>query len=232
MQALEKELREGASALLIVENGVHPVVIGRTWPGGAFLQNTEPTLEQGVGFTLQLSGGRRLAGVVVQTFASAESEMPGYVVRLTSETEVLQPKRARALAPEPANDFDAIVVDDDRTTARLIARWLEDFGHTVQTCGTAKECLDVVHEGIDTIIVDSILPGMNGVELVRALRERGSTARIVSISGRATSPMAQSVLRKAGSNAFLAKPLQADDIKALVGNKSQLRRRVCRYRDV
>lgn len=231
MGAPDLQLKAGTSALLVVGNGVHPVVVGRVWPDGAFLEHPAPQLAEGDSFTLNLGAKGLVAGLVVQVFATNTSSS-GYVVRLLHEASpVTKAAPVASTSSAHACDFDTLVVEDDRTCARLVAKWLQDTGRLVKTVGSGGEALGALHGDVDLVIVDSILPGMTGADLIRELRRRGCKAKIISVSGTATSAMAQSVVRMAGSDAFLAKPLRAEDLRAMVGNKTRLRGRLCRFRD-
>jgi uncharacterized protein (TIGR02266 family) len=87
----------------------------------------------------------------------------------------------------PATRTILVANDSPAITDRFVAA-LEGAGHRAVTAGTARELLDRVGEpepGVDLIILDLGLPGGNGVDLVRALRESrgGRSVPLLAFSG-------------------------------------------------
>lgn len=64
-----------------------------------------------------------------------------------------------------------LVIEDDRTTADYIARGLREEGHVVDLCRGGREGLMAAQDGgHDVLVVDRMLPHLDGLSLVRALR--------------------------------------------------------------
>jgi len=80
-----------------------------------------------------------------------------------------------------------LVVDDEPSIRQLIARILERQGHRVIICGDAAGALAVA-DPIDLLIVDYILPNVNGRELTDKLRERQPALPVILMSGYLPSP--------------------------------------------
>jgi len=67
-----------------------------------------------------------------------------------------------------------LVVEDDETTASYLVRGLREAGYTVDRAADGREGLYMATEGgYDLLVVDRMLPGMDGVAMVRALRAAG-----------------------------------------------------------
>jgi CheY-like chemotaxis protein len=72
-----------------------------------------------------------------------------------------------------------LVVDDDRDTNEVTCRLLRKLGHQALSAHTGEEALAIVAMQIpDLIILDSMMPGMNGAEVLRLLRAKVETATI------------------------------------------------------
>ncbi len=95
-----------------------------------------------------------------------------------------------------------LVVDDEQPIRQLMARLLERKGHTVIQCGDASTALQVT-DAIDLLIVDLVLPGVNGRELTIRLRERQPTLPVILMSGYLPNPE----LVPAQPSAFIQKPM-------------------------
>jgi two-component system alkaline phosphatase synthesis response regulator PhoP len=73
-----------------------------------------------------------------------------------------------------------LIVEDDRELRDLVRRYLERAGHAVQTSGTGAETLGMLaNGGIDLMVLDFALPGVDGVEPLVAAHDRGSDVPVV-----------------------------------------------------
>jgi DNA-binding response OmpR family regulator len=73
-----------------------------------------------------------------------------------------------------------LVVDDEPSIGRLYREELEDEGYEVKVASSGKEALDVL-DGFDPDVVtlDVKMPGMDGIETLRALKERRRTLPVI-----------------------------------------------------
>ncbi|MBE2272160.1 MAG: response regulator [Anaerolinea sp.] len=100
-----------------------------------------------------------------------------------------------------------LVVDDDRTMQTLISAFLSRHGYEVLTAVDAIETLRVLSSHTpELIILDIMMPGINGVELCRALRTRPDTSRTpIIIMSSLNDPFTRENCLLAGANTFLNK---------------------------
>jgi CheY-like chemotaxis protein len=111
-----------------------------------------------------------------------------------------------------------LVVDDNHLIRRLLDLILEGAGYVPVEVESGEEALAFAEEALaDLWIVDEVMPGMRGSELIRALR-RSSNPRlarvpVIGISGRAG---AARELLAAGATTFVAKPIEEAGILAAV----------------
>ena len=96
-----------------------------------------------------------------------------------------------------------LVVDDEPSIRQLIARILERQGRRVIICGDAVAAL-AVEDAIDLLIVDYVLPNVNGRELTEKFRERQPTLPVILMSGYLPSPD----LAPPPPSAFMQKPMR------------------------
>ena len=94
-----------------------------------------------------------------------------------------------------------LVVDDEEAICRLLQRVLEKCGHRVITCQTAAEALSA--GPVDLLLVDLILPEVNGSQLADKLRERWPKLPVVLMSGY----LAEQVALPDPPSSFLQKPM-------------------------
>ncbi len=77
-----------------------------------------------------------------------------------------------------------LVVDDDNQVRFLMKTILEDAGYTVEEAETGKEAITRYDpERHDMVILDIIMPDMEGVETLRHLRTRNSSVSVIAVSG-------------------------------------------------
>lgn len=116
-----------------------------------------------------------------------------------------------------------LVVDDEISALTLIGIMLERGGYEVEKAKNAQSALTKL-EGLNPslIILDVMMPGMDGVELCHALRQRPPThtTPILILSARND---AESIMRgiKAGANDYLPKPIRNHDLVTKVRNMIQ-----------
>ncbi|MFF6996171.1 response regulator transcription factor [Streptomyces sp. NPDC008313] len=83
-----------------------------------------------------------------------------------------QPPAARSASQPPPDRV--LVVDDDPTVAEVVSGYLARAGHTVDRAGDGPEALArAADHWPDLVVLDLMLPGMDGLEVCRRLRERG-----------------------------------------------------------
>lgn len=134
-------------------------------------------------------------------------------MRSTNPPAVASARETTAPGGERADVFpvrSALVVDDESLVAMAIAEYFRDLGVETLEAFDPMQALDLLgrHPGIEALVTDVRMPGMNGPELVRrALRERPDLA-VLFITGFA----AEAELEGAGDWPVLRKPF---DLSAL-----------------
>jgi len=114
-----------------------------------------------------------------------------------------------------------LVVDDERAIRRLLRMYLTDAGFTVAEAGTGEEALEQVRRGvIDIVLLDLMLPGMDGYEVCRRLRETTSTP-VIMLTARGEEANRITGL-ELGADDYVTKPFSPVEVVARV--KAVMRR--------
>ncbi|MFB6278924.1 MAG: response regulator, partial [Salinibacter sp.] len=111
-----------------------------------------------------------------------------------------------------------LVVDDDKTVRTLEGIRLSRFGHEVTTKADAHEALAAIQEApnaFDVVLIDYHMPEMSGLELVHALRDEGSEASVVLMTG-LSAQISESKARVVGIDHLLRKPVESHDLRELL----------------
>lgn len=99
-----------------------------------------------------------------------------------------------------------LVVEDERRMAQVLRKALSEEGHDVQAAPDGTAALEAIEgEAFDLILLDVMLPGINGIDVARRLREDGKQTPIFMLTARDTVPDVVKGL-DAGADDYLTKP--------------------------
>jgi signal transduction histidine kinase len=120
-------------------------------------------------------------------------------------------------APRPSRTARVLVVEDNDDARVMLQRILQAQGHLVSAARDARSGLDAAAAGSPNVaIVDIGLPGMDGYEFARAMRERlGNGVRLIAVTGYGTENDRQRALR-AGFDAHFTKPVDVERLLGLI----------------
>jgi DNA-binding NtrC family response regulator len=125
-----------------------------------------------------------------------------------------------------------LLVDDEPTARHGLAQALRQAGYEVQSASDAFEALQLADEAApDLTISDLMMPGMNGLALLRALRQRDPDAQVALLSAFRDVDIAVEAMHD-GAVHFFCKPVDVDNLLAIVSKALEARRRrqqtICR----
>ena len=111
-----------------------------------------------------------------------------------------------------------LIVDDDEMVLMALSELLKPEGYDIDSVGSAKEALNKINEKrYDLLILDIIMPEMNGLELCRKIRTREDYDEIPIVFLTAKSREDDRALGiEAGANLFLSKPISPDKLLKIV----------------
>lgn len=116
----------------------------------------------------------------------------------------------------PTSETRILVVDDDRLMQVIIGKTIADDDRTIQYADTGEEALWLA-AGVDLILLDLFLPDIDGRDVLRRLRSEhiNDDAPVIVLSG-ADSQLARAESLALGADAFMGKPFDQDELRALV----------------
>jgi DNA-binding NtrC family response regulator len=117
-----------------------------------------------------------------------------------------------------------LIVDDDANTLASLSRAFRLAGHEAMVCDQPVRALETLKsEKFDLIFSDVVMPGMDGLKLLEAIRAAGVTTPVVMMSGQAHIEMAVKAT-KLGAMDFLEKPISTDKLLLTLHNALKMER--------
>ena len=109
-----------------------------------------------------------------------------------------------------------LIVEDDTKLALFLSRALSEEGYGADICARGVDAIAQVHGGAyDFIILDWMLPGMDGLAVCRELRQGGVTTPIIMLTARGE--VGERVLGlRAGADDYLGKPFELEELLARI----------------
>jgi two-component system, OmpR family, response regulator len=109
-----------------------------------------------------------------------------------------------------------LVIEDDRTVGQYVKRGLEEHRFQAELVDDGMEGLRLASGGrYDLIVLDLRLPGMNGLEVLRTLRDRGLTTPILVLTAQDSVDFKVQALRS-GADDYVTKPFAFEELLARV----------------
>ncbi|HEY2055419.1 MAG TPA: response regulator [Solirubrobacterales bacterium] len=109
-----------------------------------------------------------------------------------------------------------LVVDDERKMAELLRRGFAEAGFAADLADTGEAAVEIAcGSAYEAIVLDVLLPGIDGIEACRRIRDCGVDAPVVLLSARGAIEDRQAGM-DAGADAYLLKPFSLGDLVARV----------------
>src|SRR5262245_43811123 len=100
-----------------------------------------------------------------------------------------------------------LVVDDEATTAELLAESLQQRGYAADAVSSGRACLErLASASADVVLIDVMMPEMSGIELCQAIREKYRDVLPIVLTGRYGTDVAIAAIR-AGAYDYITKPV-------------------------
>lgn len=112
--------------------------------------------------------------------------------------------------------MNVLIVEDDASVARFLHQALAEAGYAPHTAGDGQTAYDLARDGrFDLILLDVMLPGMDGLEVCRLLRQERVTTPILLITAR--DALADKIAGlDSGADDYIVKPFQVGELLARV----------------
>jgi class 3 adenylate cyclase/CheY-like chemotaxis protein len=168
---------------------------------------------------------------------AAPAAGPATMTQLQAEAPTLTVAVAGAEAPAPVSQDEVptapsfagspvLVVDDNEMNRDMLSRRLEGRGYAVAIAENGQRALDLIAEQpFDTVILDVMMPGINGLEVLRRVRQTKSMSDlpIIMATARDASEDVVAALRL-GANDYVTKPLDFQVVLARLSTQLALKR--------
>jgi len=106
-----------------------------------------------------------------------------------------------------------LIVEDEPDVAETYRLWLEDR-YTVRVAGDGNEGLEALDESVAVVLLDRMMPGLSGGEVLERIREEGLDCRVAMVT--AVEPDFD--ILEMGFDAYLSKPVKSDQLEETVQN--------------
>jgi two-component system, cell cycle sensor histidine kinase and response regulator CckA len=118
----------------------------------------------------------------------------------------------------PSSVSRVLVVDDDDAVRTFVKRILDEDGYAVDASATGPDALTRIQEGqvYDLIVADVCMPEMSGPQLVARMRQRGSQAKVLYVTGFADQLFDERDEQLWAEEAFLDKPCTVQGLREAV----------------
>jgi CheY-like chemotaxis protein len=195
-----------------------------------FLPYVFERFRQEDGSKTRAHGGLGLGLALVKSFIEAhhgtikaESDGTGHGSRFTITLPCAEAAVATAVTTPkeialPRAAAQLMIIEDDEDTLEMLRATLEMHGFQVTACDSAAETLRVAgNKSVDLIISDIGMPQMDGLELIRQLRELENYKSVpaIALTGYASSKDEKAALT-AGFNAHVSKPVDPKELLELI----------------
>ena len=137
-------------------------------------------------------------------------------MELFDELPEIQDDEGDCAPPDDADGHALLIVDDDPSTRLILADQFESTGLRTAEVDCGERCLEALDDDIGIVLLDVNMPGLDGIETCRRMREAGHTrARVIFISA---DDELETRLRAydAGGNDFIVKPIEPKELERKV----------------
>ncbi len=201
--------------------GIESALLGRVFDP---FFTTKPGVGTGLGLPICHNIVRRLGGEI--TVQSTPGEGTAFRVSLPARPSMAVLKESKTTPlpwPVVLKRARVLVIDDELPLAAMLARVLGDE-HDVVIATSAREAIEHIETGpqFDVLLCDLLMPGMSGMDLYRALAQRGTgvEARMVFMTGGAFTARPAEFLANV-PNQWLEKPFDLNQLRRLVRKLSR-----------
>ena len=130
-------------------------------------------------------------------------------------SKTLQRKKLPQIAREYMPYGSVLVVDDVETNLYVASGLMAPYGLNIDTAGSGFEAIEKIKNGVvyDIVFMDHFMPGMDGIEAAKIMREQGYKHPIVALTANALSGQAE-IFFANGFDDFISKPIDIRQLNA------------------
>ncbi len=110
-----------------------------------------------------------------------------------------------------------LIVDDQKGIRRLLTEVFSEYGYEIESCGNGLKALEIIPQfKPDLIIMDVKMPGMNGIDVLKKLRETDKGSKVIMMTAYGDQHYVNQA-EALGVARFIIKPFDLIELKAQVG---------------
>ncbi|NWF89375.1 MAG: sigma-54-dependent Fis family transcriptional regulator [Ignavibacteriaceae bacterium] len=110
------------------------------------------------------------------------------------------------------------IVDDEQAISKLLSYWLKDkWGYDIEVFGTGEEALKKLYQKPDLVLLDIMLPGMDGMEVLKRIKQIDENLPVIMLSAQGKIEVALEAL-KYGAYDYFPKPIDLQKLEPAVKN--------------
>jgi DNA-binding NtrC family response regulator len=120
--------------------------------------------------------------------------------------------------------INILVVDDEEPFRRLLKKELGRKGYSVEVASDGSEALRLLRDrSFDVVLLDVVMPGVDGISLMKTVKEDTGAPSIIVITGKATVETAVEAMKN-GAYDYLTKPYKLDELVIVIDRAYEYRR--------
>lgn len=215
---------EGSNVIVCIKDtglGIPPEELANMFE--LFTRLERDTGQDGLGIGLSLVKQLvEMHGGSIKAYSAGLNQGSEFAVRLPIVKNVIEPNEpTRAVNNQKETSTTVrhvLVIDDYEPNRKTIGRLLRLMGHEVKIAGSGEEGLELLKEfQADVILLDLNMPGMNGFETARRIREQSElqNVRLVALTGYGQEEDIQRT-KEAGFDFHLVKPVEVEKLEEIL----------------
>jgi CheY-like chemotaxis protein len=108
-----------------------------------------------------------------------------------------------------------LIIEDDASNRALLERILAAEGHSIIAADNGAVGLtELARNEVDLVVTDIVMPGIEGIEIIREIRRLLPGIKIIAVSG--VHPLYLEAVSQLGANAVLRKPFRPAELREIV----------------
>jgi len=129
-------------------------------------------------------------------------------------------------------DTHILIVDDEEDFRELLAEIISRLGHVVHTAADGFDAISLIQEvDFDVALVDFLMPNMNGLELMRELKQIDKDIEVIFVTGQGSIESAVNAMKE-GAYDYITKPIKFEELENLLKRLLENRRLISENRQL
>ncbi len=114
------------------------------------------------------------------------------------------------------DEAQILLIDDEADSCRALSLLLQHSGYTIKSCLSGEEALAILKtQFFDLVISDLLLPGVNGIDILKHIKENSPETSVILITGNASAETAVEAMKE-GALDYISKPFNFERLKIQV----------------